>query len=58
MTDYQVAEARVDKTPELEPYRDTILLYEWAEEDHYEWVANAPVTEILSWAQQIRKQEA
>ena len=47
------AEQRVDSTPELEPYRDTIM-YDWPEGDeHWQWVATTPVQEIVDWAETV-----
>ena len=49
----QDAESRIDQTPELEPYRDTIL-YDWPEGDeHWQWACTAPVAEIVNWAETV-----
>lgn len=50
---YQRAAERVRNTPELEPHADTIL-YEWPEGDeHWQWVIDAPVAEIVRWAESV-----
>ena len=49
----KLAEKRIDETPELQPYRDTCL-YDWPEGDgHFNWIASAPVAEIVDWAQAV-----
>ena len=56
--DYKRAEQRINDTPELQPHRETCL-HEWAEGDeHYEWIATAPIAEIVSWAQTIESDSA
>lgn len=52
------AEHIVDTTPELEPYRATILS-DWPEGDeHWSWVCNASVAEIVDWAETIEEDGA
>jgi len=51
---YEDAERRVNETPELEPYRD-IILYNWDEATHWEWVCTAPVAEIVSWVGAVER---
>ena len=46
------ATRRVDDTPELEQYRD-VIFYDWREPDHLEWIATAPIQEIVDWASEI-----
>jgi len=47
---------RIAETPELEQYREE-LEYDWPEpEAHTDWVATAPVEEIVDWAETIRNQ--
>jgi hypothetical protein len=46
-----MAIARISDTPELQPYREFIL-DDWADPDHYYWVASAPLQEVLSWAEE------
>jgi hypothetical protein len=51
---YDDVVARIDDTPELEPYR-ALLLFDWQEEqEHYEWATGASVQEIVDWAESIR----
>jgi hypothetical protein len=53
MEPYNRALLRVNQTPALAEYRDTIM-HDWPEGDeHWEWVANAPVLAIVSWAESI-----
>lgn len=48
---YKIAAARVDDNPKLAAHRDFILA-DWPEGDeHWEWVATAPVDEIVDWAE-------
>jgi hypothetical protein len=48
------ARARVDATPELWAHREAIILYEWPEgPDHWSWVCNATVDEIVNWAEAV-----
>lgn len=55
--DYQELLDYLDKTPELEPYRD-IILYDWTEgEEHWRWVVTAPVSEVIDWAEVVRRGE-
>jgi hypothetical protein len=50
---YEQAAARIDATPELEPYRNAIL-YRWQKgAAHYEWAATCDLAELLSWAQAV-----
>lgn len=49
------ARARIDTTPELDAHRDTIL-YDWYEEDHWQWVCTAPVDEIVDWAETVERE--
>lgn len=50
---YQRAENRINETPALEPYRE-ICLHDWPQGDeHYQWVAEAKVSEIIDWAETI-----
>jgi len=54
-TVYEEAVARIDATPELEPYRETIL-YDWNEgDDHYLRVVTSTVDEIVGWAVTIER---
>jgi hypothetical protein len=47
-----LAADRVDTSAALARYRETINA-DWAEADHYKWVATAPEREIVSWAKSI-----
>jgi hypothetical protein len=50
---YQDAARRVDDTPELEPYQETIL-YGWPNAgEHLAWVCAATVEEIVDWARAV-----
>lgn len=54
MTDCQKIKNRIDATPELEQYED-ILIYSWDNfDEHAEWVATAPVAEIIDWAETVK----
>jgi len=47
---------RIAETPELEEYREE-LEYDWPEsQEHADWVATAPVKEIVDWAETVRNQ--
>jgi len=54
----EMAADRVDGEKRLQPYRDILIEYDWPEEDHWEWVATAPISEIVDWAETIREGEA
>ena len=44
---------RINSTPELEPYRDTIL-YDWPNiTEHVAWICTGPVAEIIDWAEAV-----
>jgi hypothetical protein len=46
---YDRAVERINQTAALQPYREH-LLADWPEgKEHYLWVAEAPIGEILSW---------
>jgi len=48
---FSKAESRVSETAELAEHADFILA-DWAEGDeHFEWVATAPVEEIVDWVE-------
>ena len=49
------AENRVNRSPELSKYRD-IIFYDWPEgENHLKWITTAKVSEIVDWADRIKK---
>lgn len=55
----EMADDRVKATPELLPYHDILIDYDWDNQfEHWEWVATAPVEEILDWAKNIRDNES
>ena len=55
--EYVAAKKRIDSTPELEPYRSTIM-YDWQETgEHWAWVAIAPTKDIIAWAQMVEKDQ-
>ncbi len=52
------AKARVNETDELSIYEDILIDYQWQnQEEHFEWVATAPLEEIIDWAEDIRRNE-
>ena len=57
ITLYAIAAMRVEREPDLLPFRETILHEEWTEADeHWTWVIDAPVEEIVAWAATIGKE--
>tara|TARA_Y100000310_G_C20028817_1_gene510819 strand:+ start:38 stop:289 length:252 start_codon:yes stop_codon:yes gene_type:complete len=46
---YWAADDRVKTDPQLAPYAD-IILDDYADPDHWEWIVNAPISELLDWA--------
>jgi len=56
-TPYDRAEERVNQSPALSKHAETIL-HDWPEGDeHWKWVKNAPVGEIVSWAEDIESDQ-
>ncbi len=54
-----MAEDRVAAEPQLSPYHDILIDYDWPNQaEHWEWVATAPIDEIVAWAADIRADEA
>jgi hypothetical protein len=52
---YVRAHARVDRSPRLSKYK-AIIFADWSEgNDHLRWVIRGKVSEIESWAEQIRR---
>jgi hypothetical protein len=44
---------RIDQTPKLQPFRE-LILHECPDGDErWNWVATAPVEEIVNWAQSL-----
>lgn len=52
MNTEQQTRERVNNTPELSKHEATIF-YNWNETDHLEWIATAPVAEIVAWAEAV-----
>ena len=49
--------ARIADSSRLQPYAD-IINYDWPnQEEHWTWVLNSPVAEIVEWAEGIRSAE-
>lgn len=58
MTLQAQAHRRVVETPELAPYEDIIMLYDWPNwDEHCQWVIAAELEEIVEWAEEIRTNE-
>jgi hypothetical protein len=52
---YDVAMERFRAEPALAPYED-IIFNDWPEGDeHHQWVAEAPLAELLDWARTLAK---
>lgn len=52
--DYAAANRRVQASSELRKYARIIMSDDWREgADHWNWVATAPVSEIVGWAKEI-----
>ena len=57
MDSREIAQRRVWKTPELEPYEEWFI-HDWDEGDeHFDWVATAPVEKLVAWAETVSSQE-
>jgi len=53
---YALAVQRVEDTPELAAFADTIF-YDWPNwREHLEWVCSAPVQDIIDWAEPFNAQ--
>lgn len=51
---YTAAEERVNRHTELWPFSDILLDREWDNiEKHLNWVASAPIAELVRWAEVI-----
>jgi len=46
---------RVEASPRMKKYSDIILSEGYADEDHLRWVIKAKVSEIVEWAETIRR---
>lgn len=56
MTIEQQARQRVRETPELDAIEDTIF-YDWPNwTEHMQWIATAPVAEIVDWAETVEQE--
>lgn len=54
----EMADDRVTAEPALSPHYDLLIEYDWDnQEEHWEWVATADISEIVDWAQDIRDNE-
>jgi hypothetical protein len=52
---YEDARRRVERSPRMRQYQDTIL-GDWSPwPDHLRWVIKAKVSEIVEWAETIRR---
>jgi hypothetical protein len=49
----QRARERVLGDEDLEVYRFVLVEYDWYDPDHAKWVATAPKSELLDWAQAV-----
>lgn len=50
----QKARERVKNTQELDQF-ENIIFYDWPNwDEHLEWIATAPVSEIVDWAEAIQ----
>jgi hypothetical protein len=47
------ARRRVSETPELDEWSDVIFYDWWNWDEHMEWIATAPVAEIVDWAETV-----
>ena len=45
-----IARQRVDASPALARYADTLIKYDWSMPGHFKWLATAKEAEIVSWA--------
>jgi len=52
------ARQRVLGSPNLSKYMDILLAEGWSDEDHLRWVIRGKVSEIVAWAEQIRRDSA
>jgi len=52
---YDDARSRVERSPRMRKYSDILLSDGYADEDHLRWVTKAKVSEIVAWAETIRR---
>jgi len=59
MKDYKPAAIkRIDNTPELSAHKAILLTaHFFTLDEHYEWVATAPVADIVEWAIEVEEEE-
>ena len=48
-----VAAARIDRTPVLQPYREALLRPQAEGAAHHQWVATADLADLISWAKAV-----
>ena len=54
---YDDARLRVERSPRMRKYQD-IILGDWSPwPDHLRWVIRGKVSEIVAWAEQIRRDD-
>lgn len=53
---YDRAANRVNKNKRLAAHA-AIILYDWNDPEHWEWVATAPISEIVDWAEAVTLDE-
>jgi hypothetical protein len=55
---YEKAKLRVEQEPALQPWKKYLIDDDWNEAyEHYSWVAEASIGEIVDWAAAIRHGE-
>jgi hypothetical protein len=55
---WSAANQRVLRSPKLREYMDIIMSDYASDEDHLRWVIRGKVSEIVAWAEQIRRDSA
>jgi hypothetical protein len=58
ITLYAIAEMRVEREPDLLPHREVILHESPEGDEHWNWVIDAPVEEIVEWARTVENEGA
>ncbi len=53
VTLYEIAAMRVEREPDLLPHREVILHESPEGDEHWNWVIDAPVEEIVEWARTV-----
>ncbi len=55
----EMAEDRATTEPELLPYYDLLIEYDWPDQrEHWKRVATADIADLVAWAEDIRRDEA